>query len=439
MENSHPKKVVIVGGGFAGLNCAKALANDPQFEVTLLDRENHHLFQPLLYQIATASLSVTDIARSLRALLANSRNVTLYLDEATHVDTEQKILHSPARSYPYDSLIIAAGVKTSWFGNQSWAQHTMGLKSLNDAYTIRQRVLQALEDAEKCPDPEQRKALMTVAIVGGGPTGVELAGAFADLVRVALKKNYRHIDPADLKVIVIQSGERILKAFSPEHSQYAQNKLESLGVEIRLGPRVTMVEAGRLRVGETDWIEAENIIWAAGVEAAEITGSLSSERDRAGRLVVNGDLSLPEHPHIFAVGDIAKANDRNGDMVPGLAPAAVQMGQHIAKVLGEDLRLQKTKYRDRVTEFRPQFRYKDKGIMAIIGKNAAVVQSNKLKLKGFPAWLTWLLIHILFLIGFRNKLSVLLQWAFTYLGDKPGARVYSQEATPHFDHETSSK
>lgn len=419
------QRVVIIGGGFAGLNCAQSLANDDRFEVTLIDRQNHHLFQPLLYQVATASLSAVDIARSLRAILDDARNVSVILDQVTHIDDQKKNIITSNGSYPYDSLVLAAGARTSYFGKDEWAKHTFGLKTLEDSRQIRHQVLNALERAERSTDPEERKRLMTVAIVGGGPTGVELAGAFSDLVRRALKSDYRRIDVHDFRIILVQSGERLLKSFSEDHSEYTRERLEKLGVEVILGPRVDDVKEHYFHLNDGREIHAETLIWAAGVAASPLTAAIDCPRDRGGRIEVDPSLAVPGHPHIFAAGDLVNLTDPNGQTVPGLAPAAMQMGKHVAKVLREDLRLQKTRYKDRYLEFRPAYRYRDKGIMAIIGKNAAVAQAKKLKLKGFPAWLAWLFIHLAFLVGFRNKLAVLLSWAFSYIFDKPAARVFS--------------
>lgn len=420
-----PRKVVIVGGGFAGLACAKALSNDDRFEITLLDRHNHHLFQPLLYQVATASLSAPDIARSLRGILSKARNVTVLLDEISDIKPRLREVRSAEANYPYDYLVLAAGARTSYFGKDSWRRNTDGLKSLDDAQTIRKRVLTALEDAERVSDEEERRKLMTIVIVGGGPTGVELAGAFSDLVRRALKTDFRRIDPSKLRILLVQSGARILKPYDEDLSTYARERLEALGVEVLLGVRVDEAEAGRVHLTSGDWVEAETIIWAAGVQPADVCRKLSADKDKAGCFLVSPDLSLPNHPEIFVVGDIASIQDADGKRVPGLAPAAEQMGVHVAAVMQEDLRLEQTRYADRKRDFRPAFKYRDKGIMAIIGKNAAVVQVGKFKLRGFPAWSAWLLVHLLFLIGFRNKLAVLLQWAWAYLVDKPGARVFT--------------
>jgi len=412
---TSPHRVIIIGGGFAGLNCARSLANDDRFAVTLIDRQNHHLFQPLLYQVATASLSAVDIARSLRAILGKAKNVSVLLDKVLSIEPSQKTITTENGSHEFDSLVIATGARTSYFGKDEWAEHTFALKNLEDSRKIRHQVLNALEQAERTDDPEKKKRLMTVAIIGGGPTGVELAGAFSDLVRRALKTDYRRIDLTKFRIILIQSGKRILKSFDEEHSHYTLKRLQKLGVEVILGPRVDEIKKGYLHLNDGQEVEAETLIWAAGVAASPITACLTCPCDRGGRIEVEPTLAVPGHPNIFAAGDLVSLTDPQGQVVPGLAPAAMQMGKHIAKVLKADLDQGQ----------RPPFVYKDKGSMAIIGKNAAVAQTKKLQLKGFPAWLAWLFIHLAFLIGFRNKLAVMLSWAFSYLFDKPAARVYS--------------
>ncbi|MDP0491660.1 MAG: NAD(P)/FAD-dependent oxidoreductase [Verrucomicrobiota bacterium JB023] len=429
-----PKHVLIIGGGFAGLNCARKLANDDRFEVTLVDRENHHLFQPLLYQVATTSLAVPDIARSLRGIFVRNDNIKVLLDKITRIDPAAKTADSSRHHYRYDYLVLACGARTSFFGNDAWAEHTIGLKTLADAQKIRACALKALESAEATEDPKERRRYMTIVIVGGGPTGVELAGAFSDLVRRALRSDFRSIDPAELNIMLVQSGDRILQPFDPELSQYAKERLQDLGVTILLGPRVDDVQAGKAHlnapvssplVSDDGWIEAGTIIWAAGVQANDLTKTLGVETDRGGRLKVNPDLSIPGHPDIFAAGDIVNLIDKNGKQVPGLAPAASQMGEHIAKLLKEESRLEGSEFADRKHDLRPQFSYLDKGTMAIIGKNVAVMQAKSVRLKGFLAWVAWLVIHLAFLIGFRSKLFVLLQWAYAYVIDKPGARVFT--------------
>lgn len=431
---SGPKKVLIIGGGFAGLACAQKLADDPRFQVTLIDRENHHLFQPLLYQVATTSLAAPDIARSLRGIVAKNENISVLLDKVTSIDLTTKVARSQEHQYHFDYLVLACGAKTSFFGNDQWADHTFGLKSLDDAQRIRGNVLHALEKAESTEDPRERRRLMTILLVGGGPTGVELAGAFSDLVRRALRSDFRHIDPAELNILLVQSGDRLLEPFEPELSEYAKRRLQDLGVTVILGPRVNDIQPGRAHlsepsssslVDEDGWIEAETIIWAAGVESHSLTRQLGIATDRAGRIAVAPDLSIPGHPHCFAAGDIVDLIDKKGVQVPGLSPAAGQMGKHIAKVLKEEARLEASQHAARKLSLRPAFAYWDKGTMAIIGKNVAVMQTEKIRMKGFLAWVAWLLVHVAFLVGFRSKLFVLMQWAYAYLIDKPGARVFS--------------
>ena len=420
-----PQKVLIIGGGFAGLSCAQSLANNPRFQVTLIDRENHHLFQPLLYQVATTSLAATDIARSLRGIVVKEENISILLDSMSSIDLTKKIARSENHEYEFDYLVIACGAKTSYFGNNQWAEHTIGLKSLDDAQRIRAKVLRGLERAEVTDDLAERRRLMTILIVGGGPTGVELAGAFSDLVRRAIRADFRNIDPAELNIILVQSGDRILKPFEPELSEYARQRLQDLGVTVLLGPRVDEIQPKRAHLNKKSssplvtsdgWIEAETMIWAAGVEADPITRQLGIETDRAGRIPVAPDLSIPGHPDCFAAGDIVDLVDTNGLQVPGLAPAANQMGKHIGMLL---------KKGTTSPERRESFAYRDKGAMAIIGKNSAIMQTETMRLKGFGAWVAWLMIHLAFLVSFRSKLFVLLQWAFAYVVNKPGGRVFS--------------
>lgn len=428
-----PKKVLIIGGGFAGLACAQKLADDRRFLVTLIDKENHHLFQPLLYQVATTSLAAPDIARSLRGILSKAENIKVLLDTILKIDPVAKVATSDRQQYPFDYLVLACGARTSFFGNDQWAEHTIGLKSLGDAHRIRARVLSALERAEITDDLAERRRLMTILLVGGGPTGVELAGAFSDLVRRAMRSDFRNIDPADLNIMLVQSGDRLLKPFDPALSEYAKRRLKDLGVEVLLGPRVDDIQSGRAHLNEGSssplisadgWIEAETIIWAAGVQANDLTREIGVETDRSGRIAVKPDLSLPGHPDLFAAGDIIDLVDKNGVQVPGLSPAAAQGGKHIAKLLKEEARLETTDHAERKLSLRPQFAYWDKGTMAIVGKNVAVMQTERIRMKGFFAWVAWLLVHVAFLVGFRAKLFVLLQWAYAYLVDKPGARVF---------------
>ncbi len=418
-----PRKLLIIGGGFAGLECASRLANNERFEITLVDRTNHHLFQPLLYQVATASLAGPDIARSIRQILAKVTNVTVLMDEISAIDVAGKTATGLSGTiYSFDYLLLAAGARTGYFGNDAWAAHSLGLKSLADAQNIRRTVLSNLELAELTTDDTERKRLMTVAIVGGGPTGVELAGAFADLVHRSLKSNFRRIDTSKLRIILIEGSENVLEAYDPDQCAYARKRLEKLGVEVRNNTRVTNVREGALDFKDGTVLEASAIIWAAGIAANPLTATLGVPTDRGGRITPNPDLSVPGHPHIFLAGDLVSMKDCDGQMVPGVAPAAVQMGAHVAKVLKGDLE---------DAPARPTFDYFDKGMMAIIGKNYAVVKAGSFRLQGFIAWLAWLFIHITFLVGFKSKLSVLLGWAYSYIVNNPEARIIVNTPTAY--------
>jgi NADH dehydrogenase len=423
-NQTAPRRVLIIGGGFAGLACARKLANDGRFAITLLDRTNHHLFQPLLYQVATASLAAPDIARSIRQILSGAANVTVLMDEVTAISPSAKtVTGKTGGTYGFDYLVLAAGAKTGFFGNDHWEEHSLGLKSLADAQDIRRKILSNLERAELTTNEAERSRLMSIAIVGGGPTGVELAGACADLIHRSLKSNFRRIDTSKLRVILIENSPEILEHYDAHQSAYAKERLQKLGVEVRNGTRVTDVRKGELVFQDGSSLEAGAIVWAAGIAANRLTKDLGVETDRAGRVTPNADLSVPGHPEIFVAGDLTNMKDREGRFVPGVAPAATQMGDHIAKLLKEELRLETTRFADRKHDLRPLFKYTDKGMMAIIGKNAAVMKTGSFTMNGFPAWIAWLLIHILFLIGFRNKLAVLLGWAYAYIVNNPEARI----------------
>ncbi|MFD0894941.1 NAD(P)/FAD-dependent oxidoreductase [Luteolibacter ambystomatis] len=419
-----PRKVLIIGGGFAGLECAQKLANDSRFDVTLVDRNNHHLFQPLLYQVATASLAASDIARSIRQVLTKAKNVTVLMDEITAIDSDAKTANGKSGTvYHYDTLLLAAGARTGYFGRDEWAEHTLGLKTLAEAQTVRRTVLSNLEKAELTSDPAEKKRLMTVVIIGGGPTGVELAGAFADLIHRSLKEDFRRIDTSKLRVLLLEGADRILAVYDKDQSDYTKKRLIKEGVEVMTSTKVVNITKGRAELEDGTVLESEAIIWAAGVAANPLAALLGVPTDRGGRVTPNPDLSLPGKPDIFVAGDLVAILDENGKPVPGVAPAASQMGRHVAKVLKEDARLDTTSFAGDKASLRAKFRYWDKGLMAIIGKNHAVVKAGQMRVKGFIAWLMWLFIHILFLVGFRNKLSVLLGWAFSYIRDNPEARV----------------
>lgn len=418
------RRVLILGGGFAGLECARALANDGRFGVTLLDRTNHHLFQPLLYQVATASLAGPDIARSIRQILAEAGNVTVLMDEVVGLELEaRRALGRSGQPYEYDYLVVAVGARTSYFGHPEWEANTLGLKTLADAQAIRRQVLSNLELAELELAEAQRRKLMTIVVVGGGPTGVELCGAFIDLVHRSLRSNFRRINTAKLRVILIEAGAEVLGPYAPEQARYARERLVDMGVEVLTATRVVEVRPQQVVLGDGRIIEAAAIIWAAGVSANPLTNQLGVPLGRGGTVTPLADLSLPGRPEVFVAGDIVSMEDAAGVRVPGLAPAATQMGRHIANVLKEELRLETTRFAAEKQSLRPRFTYHDRGNMAIIGKNHAVVDAGRIKLRGFPAWLAWLFVHILFLIGFRNKLAVLLGWAYAYLRNNPEARI----------------
>ena len=406
------KHVVILGGGFAGLACAKGL-RDEQFSVTLVDRWNHHLFQPLLYQVATAGLAMTEIAQPLRSILADHKNVTTLMDEVVRIDLQAKQVHLKGRVLGYDFLVIALGAKTGYFGHPEWAAHTLGLKSLDDAMAIRKKVLLAFERAESSPDPAETQRLLTMVVVGGGATGVEMAGSLAELARVVLKDDFRHIDPAQAHVHLIEAGPKLLPMFPGDLPEYTKARLERIGVTVHLNCAVKEVGAGFVLAGDQRF-ESDIVIWGAGVEASEVTRTLAGvPLDRGGRIEVRPDLSLPGHPEVFAAGDLASLTDKNGARVPGVCPAAIQMGQFIAQTIQTES----------VNETRPSFAYFDKGSMATIGRSAAVASFAGVQMRGFLAWLMWLFVHLLFLMGMRNRASVFLHWVWSYFTWQRGARV----------------
>lgn len=406
------KHVAVIGAGFAGLEAAKLLAKDPRLFVTLVDRKNHHLFQPLLYQVATAALNPADIAVPIRAQFARKKNVQVYLAQAEQIDLAARSIDAGALRIPYDYLILAAGAQHSYFDKPEWEDFAPGLKTLEHATEIRRRILMAFELAENEPDPERQRALLNFVVVGAGPTGVELAGAIADISRNVLLRDFRRIDPAQARIILIEAGDRVLSAFPQKLGERAARDLVELGVEVRLGMRVQKIDAKGVELGGTR-IAAETVIWAAGVEASSLAGKLGVELDRAGRIRVKEDLSIPGYPEAFAVGDITCFDLGGGASVPGLAPAAIQMGRAAAQNVQASVG-----GRSRVP-----FRYRDKGLMATIGKHKAVAKAGRLELAGFLAWLAWLLIHVLYLIGFKNRIMVFLEWAWSYAFSKRGSRL----------------
>jgi NADH:ubiquinone reductase (H+-translocating) len=407
--------VVIVGAGFGGLEAAKRLRKVP-VKVTVIDRTNHHLFQPMLYQVATAGLSIEDISAPIRSILKRQHNTSVILDEVTGVDVQGQRVLTADRSIPYDYVIVATGASSNYFGHDAWKPLAPGLKSLQEAMVIRRNILCAFEMAENEPDPEQRQALLTFVLVGGGPTGVELAGAIAELAHRALSCDFRQINPASARIILVQGEPRILPTFPASLTRKARKKLEQFGVEIRTGVHVTDVTADGVKIGD-EYIAAKNVIWTAGVKASPAGAWLGTEVDHNGRVKVEPDLTVPGHPNIFVIGDTACVI-QNGKPLPGLSPVALQEARYVAAVIA-----------DRVAgKAHPRpFRYFDKGTLATVGRSFAVVDIGPIRFTGLLAWLTWIAVHIFFLIGFRNRLLVLIQYAWAYFTYQQGARIILSE------------
>jgi NADH dehydrogenase len=414
----HEPHVVIVGGGFAGLWATRALARE-KVRITLLDRRNHHLFQPLLYQVATAGLSAPDIAAPLRHILRRQRNVDVRLGEVTGIDTgARRVTLAPsspgdeAETLGYDYLVLASGARHAYFGHDEWSADAPALKTLDDALAIRRRLLLAFERAETAGDAAERDAWLNFAIVGGGPTGVELAGTLAEIARHTLRREFRHIDPSAARVRLIEAGPRVLASFPESLSEKARAQLQKLGVEVLTGAPVEAIDADGYVLGGQR-VRARTVLWAAGVAASKLGALLDAPRDRAGRVQVAPDLSVPGLPGVFVAGDLASVRS-DGRPVPGVAPAAKQMGAYVARAIRARLRGEPTP---------PPFKYRDFGNLATIGRMAAVVHLGRLRLAGLPAWWFWLLVHVLFLIGFRNRLIVLINWAWAYWSYQRHARI----------------
>ncbi len=406
-------RIVVVGAGFGGLAAAKALAG-ADADVTLVDRRNYHLFQPLLYQVATAGLSPAQIATPIRAIVADAANVRVLMGRVSGVDTAHRLVRLEERALPYDYLVLATGARHSYFGHDEWEQFAPGLKKIDDATEIRRRILTAFERAETEPDPDKRHRLLNFVVIGAGPTGVEMAGAIAELARRALARDFRTIDPRQARIVLVEAGARVLAAFPEKLSGWTARALGKLGVEVLLGKAVTACDADGVVVGD-ERIPAATVIWAAGVAASPASKWLSAEADRAGRLKVLPDLSVPGHPEIFAIGDTALSVDENDKPYPGLAPVAKQQGEYIARLL-----------KARLAGKAPAgpFRYRDFGTMATIGRGAAVAKfGQRVQVTGFIAWVLWGLVHIFFLIGFRNRFTVLADWLWSYVTFQSGARL----------------
>jgi len=411
--------VLILGGGFAGLYAARALKRAP-VRVTLLDRRNHHLFQPMLYQVATAALNPSDIAAPIRSVLRDQPNTEVLLGEAESIDTaRRRVVLTDGADSSYDYLIVATGARHSYFGHDEWEPLAPGLKSIEDAVTIRQRVLLAFEKAEREPDPVRRQALLTFVVIGGGPTGVEMAGAVAELRRYALPRDFRRIDAGEATVLLLEGGTRLLPSYPPSLSDKAKRELRRLGVEVRTETLVTNVRPGS--VAAAGWtIPTQTVIWAAGNVASPVLRTLGTPVDRVGRAIVEPDCTIPGHPEVFVLGDAALFDHQEGGPLPGICPVAIQMGQYTARTIIGDLEGQP----------RRAFHYWDKGQLAVIGRGRAVADIWKLHFAGLIAWLVWTFVHIFFLIGFRNRILVMIQWAWSYLTHGRGARLITLEDDP---------
>ncbi|WP_449465603.1 NAD(P)/FAD-dependent oxidoreductase [Stenotrophomonas humi] len=413
MPHDPVPHLVIVGGGFAGLWATRALASAP-LRITLIDRRNHHLFQPLLYQVATAGLSSPDIAAPLRHILSRQANVDVRLGEVVAVDKQQRrVLLGDATAVDYDLLVVASGATHAYFGHDEWAKDAPGLKTLDDALLLRRKLLLAFERAEAESDPDKKAAWLSFAVVGGGPTGVELAGTLAEIARHTLKNEFRHIDPASAKVRLVEAGPRVLSSFPEALSLKARRQLEKLGVEVLTGTAVNNIDAQGFQLGDT-FVPARTVVWAAGVAASPLGRTLDVPLDRAGRVQVQPDLTVPGHPEIYVAGDLASLMQDNGRPVPGVAPAAKQMGSYIANSIRARLQNKPAP---------APFRYNDQGNLATIGRMAAIVHVGKLQLSGLLAWWFWLAAHVFFLIGFRNRLVVLLNWGVAYWSYQRSARI----------------
>ena len=418
MNATAPKHVVILGGGFAGLYAAKALGRR-ELRVTVIDRQNHHLFQPMLYQVATAALSPGDIASPIRSILRNFPNTETILGEAVRIDaTAKKVSLKDGSTVNYDYLIVATGARHSYFGKDQWEQLAPGLKNIEDAEEIRRRILMAFEKAEREPDPVKRQGLLTFVVVGAGPTGVEVAGALAEIRNFALRRDFRHIDSREASVVLLEGGPRILGTYPPELSEKAKLALRRLDVTVHEQTLVTDIRPGAVTAG--GWtIPTHTVVWAAGNIASPILKTLGTPLDRQGRAIVGPDCTIPGYPEVFVLGDAAAFDHHGEGLVPGVCPAAIQMGKYAARAIAQDL----------AGKPRAPFHYFDKGSLAVIGRGRAVADIGRLHFAGFFAWMAWIFIHIFFLIGFRNRVIVLIEWAWSYVTFGRGARIITQEFT----------
>ena len=413
MTSNGTPRVVIVGAGFGGINAARTLAKAP-VQVTLIDRKNHHTFQPLLYQVATAGLSPGEIAAPIRSIFRPYKNVEVLMAEVTGFDLERRVVQTPEQEVAYDYLIVASGASHAYFGHDDWEPYAPGLKTIEDALEIRRRVLLAFELAERRAAAGESTVPLNFVVVGAGPTGVELAGTLAEICRHALANEFRSIDPQRTHILLLEGGPRVLSTYPEDLSRSAQEQLQRLGVEVRTSTTVTQIEPGAVHVGDTH-LSAAVVLWAAGVAASPLGRKLGVPVDRAGRVLVQPDLSLPGHADVFVIGDLGSLKDKTGKPLPGVAPVAIQQGQFVAKLIRAEL--------SGDVDSRPHFEYWNKGSLATIGRAAAVAEFGRIHISGFIAWLAWLFIHIFFLIGFRNRLLVFIQWAWSYVTYERGARL----------------
>ena len=409
-------RVLVLGAGFGGLTFCEKFRH-PRAEVTLVDRTNHHLFQPLLYQVATAGLSAPDIAQPIRSILSEVPRLQVVLDEAQDFDLASRKVICRQNTFEYDYLLLALGSVTSYFGHGDWKQHALGLKTIDDALRIRDQILLAFEKAENTVDPKEQQRLMTIVIVGGGPTGVELAGACAELAQHVLAHDFDRINPAQARIILVEGSPVVLNHLPDDLAHSAQQQLEKLGVQVLTSTRVKNIRKGEVQLDNGSTLQAETILWGAGVMANPITKKLGVPLDRGGRVIVNPDLSVAGHPEVFAIGDMATVPFKDGKPVPWVSPAAMQMARHVARIIEDELE------QTPASKERSAFKYWDKGTMATIGRSAAVALIGKVKLTGYIAWLAWLFIHLIFLVGLRNKFIVLFNWTYSYFTYKRGARI----------------
>ncbi|EQA64077.1 NAD(P)/FAD-dependent oxidoreductase [Leptospira alexanderi] len=422
MSDSRKRKVVVIGAGFGGLQVIKKLSQNNNLDITVIDKKNHHLFQPLLYQVATAVLSPADIAIPIRSLVGEKLNVTVVLGEATKVDLATKTVYYQNTSTNYDYLILSAGAKSSYFGNDHWEKYTIGLKNLKDALKIRHKLLISFEKAELSGDPEVVKALLNYVIIGGGPTGVELAGSIAELSHQIIRDEFHTIDPALSKITLIEAAPRLLMAFDPSLGEFTKKRLESRGVEVLTGTRVIDINERGVQL-EGKMIPTETVIWAAGVQANGIASTLGVTLDRGGRVIVDEFCNIEGHPEVFVIGDIANYSKDLERPLPGVSPVAMQQGRYVAALIQGDLKNKKRK----------SFRYIDKGSMATIGRTDAVAQVGVLKMKGLFGWLAWLFVHLFYQVGFKNKVTILLTWVWSYIAFRAEARVIQDEISADKD------